>query len=307
MIVGFAGTPKFALPTLELLQKHFEIAYVLTQPDRPSGRGQKVQESPVCHLAKSLNLLVLKPEKLLKETWQKNLSEHPIDVLVVASYGLLIPKWLLTMPRYGCLNVHPSDLPRWRGATPIHAPLLHGDSETAVAIMQMEAGFDTGPIYMHEAIPLHQQTTFTSLHDTCAKVGAELMIKTLKQVPNIKPTPQKTEGITYAAKLTNQSHWYQESWSAADCHQHVQAFHPRPGVLALINNQPIKIIWGQISEQKSTHPPGTVIIGRQHWQLATTTTDYFIKEIQWPGKKAQDVQKLSGLSIPLQCRLSTPF
>ena len=291
MIIGFAGSPVFAQPALIACAREHTISYVLTQPERPRGRGQRLLPCPIDACAQEMNMRIYRPERLSAEPWQAVLEKHPIDVLVVASYGLLIPSWLLDLPRYGCVNIHPSDLPRWRGASPIHAPLLHGDTSSAVTIMHMEKGLDTGPIYMRQQVPINSQTTFQSLHDLCADIGAKLLIDTLAQLP-MAPTPQSAEGITYAHKLTKQSHWYDISWSSAQCHQHLQAFYPKPGVLAHLDGSPIKLIWGQPTQTPSNKPAGTLVMHPDKWILSTQDNDYEISHIQYPNKSIQQVQQL---------------
>lgn len=291
MKIGFAGTPDFACPTFELLNKHHTISFVLTQPDRPRGRGQKVQPSPIKTLAQHADIPVYQPEKIHIDPWKKVISQHDIDVLVVVSYGLYIPQWLIDHPKYECLNIHPSKLPRWRGASPLHSALLNGDKETAVCIMRIVKEMDAGPVFKSQTVPITSNTNYQNLHDDLAVKGAQLMQDVIVMLPNKAPVDQAIDGITHAEKLTKQSHWYDPQWTAQQLHQHIQAFYPKPGVQTLADDTPLKIIWGVPSENPSTKAPGYVSVHKDYWSLATTTVDYHISHIQWTGKKVTHINQ----------------
>ena len=293
MNIGFAGTPDFACPVFEMLTQNHTISFVLTQPDRPRGRGQKVQPSPIKKYAEKARVTIYQPEKLTIEPWQHILKKHPIDVLVVVSYGLYIPQWLIDHPKYGCINIHPSLLPRWRGASPIHAALLNGDGETGVCIMRIVKEMDAGPVFKTHNISITQLTEFQTLHDDLAQLGTQMLQQVLQDLPDIEPKPQAKEGITHAEKLNKQSNWYNPEWSAHQLHCHIQAFHPKPGVQATFDNKTIKLVWGMPSNIKSIQTPGHITFHKNHWSIATTTEDYHLTHIQWAGKKTSKINSTS--------------
>ena len=306
MIIGFAGTPNFACPAFEQLAREHDIAFVLTQPDRPRGRGQKVSPSPIKSLALHAGYPVLQPSKLTKDPWQKEIEKYPIDALIVVSYGLYIPQWLIDLPRYGCLNIHPSDLPRWRGASPIQSSLLHGDRETAVCIMKLVQEMDAGPVYTRDYLQIDNRTTYQSLHDACASLGAKLICQTLTSLPHCQPTPQTTNEVSHAPKLTKSAHYYCPDWSVSELHHHVQAFHPKPGVQVVMNCESLKIIWGQPTSIPSSNPPGTIVFEKDQWILSTVDFDYTITEILKPGKRPLPVGEYTSLTQENPQKITAP-
>jgi len=215
MRLGFAGTPEFAATILRgLLTSEHEIALVLTQPDRPTGRGRKLKPSPVKTLAQASGVPVQEPISL-KEF---SLADERLDVLVVAAYGLILPDHILTAPRLGCLNVHASLLPRWRGAAPVERAIMAGDEETGVCLMKMEAGLDTGPVYACERTPIGTEETGGHLESRLAAAGAELLLVWLPGIESMVPEPQAESGITYADKLTardTELDWHDDARSIA--------------------------------------------------------------------------------------------
>ena len=204
MRIVFAGTPDFAVPALDaLVAAGYQVAAALTQPDRPSGRGLAAAASPVKQAAARLGIPVLQPATLKTPEAQAELRTLAPDALVVAAYGLILPQVVLDLPRLGAINIHASLLPRWRGAAPIHRALLAGDRETGISIMRMEAGLDTGPVLLREAMPILADDTAGTLHDNLAALGARLVVTALDGLARgtLAATPQPVEGVTYAAKL----------------------------------------------------------------------------------------------------------
>src|SRR5476651_1898291 len=200
--IVFAGTPEFAAEHLKaLLASPYEIIAVYTQPDRPAGRGQKLMPSPVKQLALENNIVVLQPPTLRNADAQAELAALKPDLIVVVAYGLILPQAVLDIPRFGCINIHPSLLPRWRGAAPIQRTIEAGDVETAITIMKMDKGMDTGPILLQEKIGLHGDETSGKLHDFCSHRGAELLLTVLQDIQNIKPIAQDNSHATHAAKI----------------------------------------------------------------------------------------------------------
>lgn len=252
MRVGFAGTPEFAAVALrELLREGFDIPWVLTQPDRPAGRGMRLQASPVKRSV-SPDCHVLQPRGLrLDGKWgtdaaqtQDYLDAHPVDVIVVVAYGLILPRWVLNHPRLGCLNIHASLLPRWRGAAPIHRAIEAGDAETGVCIMAMEEGLDTGPVYLESRIDIGARETTPALHDRLAALGAANVVTVLRQLGHstLLPRPQTQAGTTYAHKvqrLESQLRWKD---AAVTLDRKIRAFQPFPGIQFGWQGESIKVL-----------------------------------------------------------------
>src|SRR5690349_4248001 len=226
MRLAFMGSPDFAVPALRAIHgAGHDIAVVYCQPARPAGRGQAVRRCPVHVVADELGLTVRTPARLRKDSEaQAMFAALELDAAVVAAYGLILPQAMLDAPRRGCLNIHASLLPRWRGASPIQTAILHGDAETGVSIMQMDAGLDTGPVLLRQAVPITAATTAASLHDTLAGLGARLVLQALTENP--PPAPQPAEGVTYAPKLTREAGRIDWKRDAAAIERQVRAFDP---------------------------------------------------------------------------------
>jgi methionyl-tRNA formyltransferase len=241
MKVIFAGTPEFAARALEaIVAAGHEVPLVLTQPDRPAGRGMALQPSAVKQVALAHRLDVFQPVTLKDAEAQARIAEVGADVMVVAAYGLILPQAVLDMPRLGCLNIHASLLPRWRGAAPIQRALLAGDAETGVCIMQMEAGLDTGPVLLREAFPIGAEDTTSTLHDRLAALGAKLIVDALSRLP-LPAEPQPADGVTYASKIEKAEAAIDWQKSAADLDRHIRAFNPFPGAQAKLGGQVVKL------------------------------------------------------------------
>lgn len=268
MKVIFAGTPEFARVALErLLAAGFEVPLVLTQPDRPAGRGMKLQASPVKQCALEHGIAVAQPMSLRLDgkypeeaaAAKAAIDAAQADVMVVAAYGLILPQWVLGTPRLGCLNIHASLLPRWRGAAPIHRAIEAGDAETGVTIMQMDAGLDTGDMCLVERLPIAADDTTASLHDKLAEQGGRLIVQALELAAcgSLKCTPQPADGVTYAHKIEKAESLIDWSESAEVIARRLRAFNPFPGGATSLGSEAIKV-WGAVAEEGSG-PAGTVL------------------------------------------------
>jgi methionyl-tRNA formyltransferase len=240
MKIIFAGTPDFAAAALSSLHAAgHDIALVLTQPDRPSGRGLKPAQSAVKKLALTLRLQVEQPQTLKAPGVAERLAAIAADTMVVAAYGLIVPPAVLTLPRLGCINIHASLLPRWRGAAPIQRALLAGDATTGISIMQMDAGLDTGPVLLKEAVPIAADDTAQTLHDRLAGLGARLIVRALDERP--RPQPQDEAGAVYAAKIDKREARIDWSRPAETIERQIRAFNPVPGAATAYREIELKI------------------------------------------------------------------
>ena len=225
----FAGTPEFAATVLAaLLASPHRVLAVYTQPDRPAGRGRRARASPVKRLAKDHGLPVEQPERLGGDVARRVLADYRADAMIVAAYGLLLPPAILDTPRLGCINVHASLLPRWRGAAPIQHAILAGDRETGVSIMQMDAGLDTGPVLARAACPIHDDDTAGSLHDRLAALGAATLLEVLADLPARRPEPQDETLATHAGRIAKRDGLLDWSRPAVELERRVRAFNPWP-------------------------------------------------------------------------------
>ena len=253
----FAGTPEFAAQALAaLIAAGHQLALVLTQPDRPSGRGMALRPSPVKTLALEHGIEVFQPPTLRDAAAQARLQAVGADAMIVAAYGLILPQAVLDLPRFGCINIHASLLPRWRGAAPIQRAILAGDAESGVCIMQMEAGLDTGPVLLSAALPIAADETAGSLHDRLAELGAGLIVAALEKLP-LAPTPQADCGVTYAAKIEKSEAMLDWNQSAQQLARQVRAFNPFPGALATLGQLSVKV-W-RASAEAGEGSPGTIL------------------------------------------------
>ncbi|GAA4358987.1 methionyl-tRNA formyltransferase [Variovorax defluvii] len=269
MRIAFAGTPEFASVALEAIaEAGFEIVLVLTQPDRPAGRGMKLHASPVKQLAVARHWPLAQPRSLRLDgkypedaaAAQSAILGAQADAMVVAAYGLILPQWVLDAPRLGCLNIHASLLPRWRGAAPIHRAIEAGDTETGVTIMQMDAGLDTGDMLLRESLPIGEDST-ALLHDRLAAVGARLAVDALQQAQagTLQPVPQPTEGATYAHKVEKAEARIDWSQASAAIVRRIRAFDPFPGAASTLNGETLKLWAARLQSGMPADPPGTVL------------------------------------------------
>jgi methionyl-tRNA formyltransferase len=287
----FAGTPDFAAEALHaLIRSPHEIVAVYTQPDRPAGRGRKLTPSPVKQLALQHQLTVLQPVSLKTAEAATQLRALDADVMVVAAYGLLLPPEVLGIPHYGCLNIHASLLPRWRGAAPIQRAILAGDSETGITIMQMDKGLDTGAMLLRLTCPITGKDTAASLHDRLASLGAEAIITALDQLPTLTATPQDDREATYAAKLTKQEAVIDWCRPAEELDRQIRAFNPWPVAQTSVNGQTLRIWSAQSLTDKANMPPGTVIgCDKQGIDIACGEGVLRLTRLQPAGSKPMDV------------------
>ena len=293
----FAGTPEFAAQSLSaILAAGHQVELVLTQPDRPSGRGMTLRPSPVKALALASGIEVFQPLTLKDPAVQERLRAVDAEVMVVAAYGLILPQAVLDLPRYGCLNIHASLLPRWRGAAPIQRAILAGDTETGVCIMQMEAGLDTGPVLLSDRLPLASDETAGSLHDKLADLGARLIVNALEKIP-LPAVPQSDTGITYAAKIEKAEALLDWRLPAAEIERKVRAFNPFPGAATVLEGVPVKI-WRAVAVPGGA-APGTVLAADRHGiVVACGDGALCLGELQKAGgKRLSAAQFLSGNAL----------
>lgn len=306
MKIVFAGTPEFAARALAALyEAGHDIPLVLTQPDRPAGRGMTLQASPVKQLALSRGSEVFQPLTLKDEVAQEKLRLLAPDVMVVAAYGLILPQAVLDIPRHGCLNIHASLLPRWRGAAPIHRAILAGDAESGVCIMQMEAGLDTGPVLLSDSTPITAQDTSQTLHDKLAVQGAQLIVSALQRLP-LPAVAQPEAGVTYAAKLDKSEAPLDWRRPAAELDRQIRAFTPFPGTTAVLDGAPLKV-WAALPRSESG-VPGTVLAADKHGILvACGSGSLLLTELQKAGGKRLPVaQFLAGHGVSAGARFELP-
>lgn len=288
--VAFAGTPEFAAQALQaILDAGFEVPLVLTQPDRPAGRGMKLTPSPVKRLALAHGLPVDQPERLRTDEQRAALVACAPDVLVVAAYGLLLPAEVLALPRLGCINIHASLLPRWRGAAPIHRAIEAGDAETGITIMQMDEGLDTGAMLLRRALPILPDDTTASLHDRLAALGAQMIVDTLSLLPQgrLQAEPQPDSGVTYAAKIGRAEAAVDWRQPASEIERRMRAFDPFPGVSAQLGETPIKF-WRACTEAGSGEPGSVLAAGADGIVVACGDGVLRILMLQKPGSRRME-------------------
>lgn len=302
MKIIFMGTPEFAVPALQaLIDSPHEIIAVYSQPPRPAGRGMKLTPSPVHQLAQKHSIPVFTPEKLKPADVQEVFKSHHADIAVVAAYGLLLPQAVLDAPRLGCINIHPSDLPRWRGAAPIQRTLMAGDSTTACCIIQLEMSLDTGPIHVREPFTIPPEMDAGGLHDAMAAMGAKQVLTVLKNLstPNPPaPMPQASEGVTYAEKITKADREIDWRKSAQEILNQIRGLSPAPAAVTMMNGEAIKLFRAEITNGDMTKSPGTVLDGMLTINCGNATA-LRITEAQRPGKSRSPVTAfLQGFPIP---------
>lgn len=301
MRLVFLGTPDFAATALAaLLDAGHEVACVYSQPPRPAGRGLKERPSPVHELALSKGIEVRTPASLKSPEEQQRFTELKADAAVVVAYSLLLPKSVLTAPRFGCFNIHASLLPRWRGAAPIQRAIMAGDTETGVTIMRMDEGLDTGPMMKRVSCPITDETTASSLHDELAKLGAAAMLDVLKQ-PDIAGEPQPTEGATYATKISKAEAHIDFARPERAVLRHVHGLSPFPGAWFEINGARIKALRCEIANGQGK--PGTALDDQLTIACGEGAVRLF--EVQREGKGPMEAEAfLRGFAIPAGTKAS---
>ncbi len=293
--LAFMGSPDFAVPALRALHAAgHDIAAVYCQPPRPAGRGQAVRRCPVHEAADALGLPVRSPARL-----KRDMAEHEafraldLDAAVVAAYGLILPQAMLDAPRRGCINIHASLLPRWRGAAPIQAAILAGDAETGITIMQMDAGLDTGAMLARESVPITPETTAANLHDALSAIGARLVLRVLAENP--PPVPQPEEGATYAPKLTRDDGRLDWALPASSLDRQVRALNPWPGTFTQLGDAVVKVL--EAAPAGGQGPSGTVL--DDALLVACGTGALRLLRVQAPGRAAMPgADFLRGRPVP---------
>ena len=301
MRIVFAGTPKFAVKSLSVLnQSEHEVVAVYCQPDRPKGRGKVLTACPVKIFAEENNLLVIQPEDLKDKQSQTRLALLNPDIMVVAAYGQILPKAVLQIPKLGCLNIHASLLPRWRGAAPIERAILEGDKETGISIMKMNEGLDTGDILIEKKCTISNHETAQTLHDTLSNKGANAILETLNIFPTLKARPQQNNNATYAEKVTKdeaQIDWHQ---SAEQISRVIRAFNPRPiaytnAMAKQFKNRVLRIIEAEVLNRQTTNSPGEVIkYDKDVCYVATSSGVISLKKVQLAGKKEVSIKDFNN-------------
>ena len=315
MRVVFAGTPEFAAVALQALHgAGFEIPLVLTQPDRPAGRGMQLQASPVKQFAASHGMPVAQPVSLRLDGKYPDDAAHahallrstPHDVMVVAAYGLILPKSVLEIPPKGCINIHGSLLPRWRGAAPIHRAIEAGDAETGITIMQMDEGLDTGDMLLVGREPIAADDTTARLHDRLAALGGRMIVDALRQLEagKLAATPQPAEGVTYAAKISKDEAALDFRLPAAVLLRRIHAFNPFPAASAQVDGTVLKVWAAQLSDREGE--PGTVLaVDAQGVTVACGEGSLKLTELQKPGGKRLPVAAfLQGFALQAGQRMT---
>ena len=294
MRIVFMGTPEFAVPILEaLVQAGHDIACVYSQPPRPAGRGKQDRPSPVQMRAQALGLPVRHPVSLRTPQAQADFAALNADIAVVVAYGLILPQAVLDMPTHGCLNIHASLLPRWRGAAPIHRAIMAGDAETGVCIMQMEAGLDTGPVLMRQAMPIGAEETTGAVHDRLSTLGAAMIVQALAGLDKLTAVNQPADGVTYAAKIDKAEARVNWTLPATQVDRLIRGLSPFPGAWCDVAGERIKLLGSRLTEGHGA--PGTVLDG---FRIACGIGAVDVTEVQREGKRRMPVaEALRGLTL----------
>jgi methionyl-tRNA formyltransferase len=288
------GTPDFSVPVLKALAARHQILAVYCQPPRPAGRGKALRPSPVQAAAEAMGLAVRHPVSLRDPQAQAEFAALGADAAVVVAYGLILPQAVLDAPRQGCLNIHASLLPRWRGAAPIHRAILAGDAETGVCIMQMEAGLDTGPVLLRAAVAIGAEETTAELHDRLSALGARLIVQALDRLHELPPEPQPAEGVTYAAKIDKAEARVDFTRPAVEVDRQIRGLSPFPGAWVEVAGERVKLLRSRLAEGAGA--PGRVLGG---FTIACGTGAVEVTLAQREGKRPMPAAEvLKGLALP---------
>ncbi|MGI3209544.1 methionyl-tRNA formyltransferase [Roseovarius tibetensis] len=301
MRVIFMGTPEFSVPVLDaVLAAGHEVVAVYCQPPRPAGRGKRDRPGPVQARAEALGLPVRHPVSLKGAEAQSAFAALEADVAVVVAYGLILPQAVLDAPRHGCLNIHASLLPRWRGAAPIQRALMAGDAETGVCIMRMEAGLDTGPVLLREATAIGAQDTAGSLHDRLSGMGAALLVEALARLDRLVPAPQPGVGVSYAAKVDKAEARIDWTRAAEDVDRQIRGLSPVPGAWCMAGDERLKLLACSVAEGQGA--PGEIL--DDAFTVACGRGAVRIQRVQRAGRGVQDAAALlRGMALPMGTRL----
>lgn len=294
MRVVFMGTPDFSVPILLQIAAQHEVAAVYTQPPRPAGRGKADRKSAVQVCAEKLSIPVRYPTSLRSEEVQHEFAALRSEIAVVVAYGLILPEAVLAAPMLGCLNIHASLLPRWRGAAPIHRAILAGDRQTGVCIMKMEAGLDTGPVLLREALAIGPEETTAELHDRLSALGARLIVQALDQLSDLEPEPQPDEGVTYAAKIDKGEARIDWTRPAIEVDRQIRGLSPFPGAWCEAGGERLKLLRSRLGDGSGV--PGQILHGLT---VACGTGAIEVLQAQREGKRpATAVEMLRGFALP---------
>ena len=298
MRVAFAGTPEFALPALAALATRHQIVGVLTQPDRKAGRGQKLAPSAVKQAAEARELPLAQPATLKSEAARSLLARWDPQLLVVVAYGLILPPDILALPPHGCINIHASLLPRWRGAAPIERAILAGDRETGVTIMQMDSGLDTGPLLLQRPVPIAESDTGGSLREKLATLGAALLLEAIEGLAagTLHARPQPQSGVTHAAKISKAEARIDWARDAIDIEREIRAFNPWPIAVTALAAEPLRILAGRAEpgSPERASPPGCIVsVDADSMLVACGRGALRVSEVQRPGRRVLSVRDYS--------------
>ena len=296
--LAFMGTPVFAVHALRALREAgHDVVAVYSQPPKPAGRGHAIQRTPVHQAAEAMGIPVHTPKTLRNIEEQARFAALNLDVAVVAAYGLILPLPILKAPRLGCLNIHASLLPRWRGAAPIQRAILAGDAESGITIMQMDEGLDTGAMLIKGAVSITSTTTAGSLHDDLAALGAQLIVRAFADFHTQTPQPQPADGVTYAAKLTREDGRVDWAQPASVIERQVRGLQPWPGCFFMLGAEPIKLLAAEIVADK--HGVAGALLD-EHFTVACGQGALRLVSVQRSGKKPTDgASLLRGLRLPM--------
>lgn len=287
--IAFMGTPDFSVQALQaLIDSHHDVVCVYSQPPRPKGRGQKIQKSPVHLCAEAAGIEIRTPLNFKDPKDVQDFADLNLDIAVVAAYGLILPKPILDAPAYGCVNIHASVLPRWRGAAPIHRAIWAGDDETGITLMQMDEGLDTGDMMMTRRVPITADATLPILHDALANLGAEMIVPCLDQIETLPRMPQPEAGMTYAKMLSKDDGRIDWSQSATQIDRQVRALNPWPGTWCIYNDKRLKILRVKILDETISEKSGTIL---KEGQISCGDGSVLqLIELQPENKKPMDVK-----------------
>ena len=292
--IAFMGTSQFACPVLQSLHDHYRVMAVVTQPDRPKGRGRILSMSEVKERALKIGIPVLQPKRVAEPTFLREIQALNARLIVVAAYGRILPRAILEVPEMGCINVHPSLLPKYRGAAPINWAIAQGDVETGVTTFLMDEGMDTGPVLLRRAVSIKPKDTASSLEQRLAKIGAKIILETIEawERGDISPIPQDSSQATYAPALKKEDGWIDWSQPARVVHNRIRALDPWPGTFTRMGGKILKILCSEVDDTHQNSPPGCIVeLKKEGIRVATGEGHIILKEIQFEGKKRLSVRE----------------